>query len=110
MCSDGIRLKVDPRRFSASFIHAYLNSSCFRRRAVEASTGSTRQRIGLADLKKLPLLVPNAEEQTAIATILLDMDAEIEALEARREKTRLVKQGMMQELLTGRTRLVPEGA
>jgi type I restriction enzyme S subunit len=50
--------------------------------------------------------VPSVEEQTAIATVLSDMDAEIEALEARREKTRRVKQGMMQELLTGRTRLV----
>jgi len=42
----------------------------------------------------------------AIAAVLSDMDAEIEALEARREKTRRIKQGMMRELLTGRTRLV----
>lgn len=49
---------------------------------------------------------PTAEEQTAIATVLSDMDAEIAALEARREKTRALKQGMMQELLTGRIRLV----
>jgi type I restriction enzyme S subunit len=46
------------------------------------------------------------DEQTAIATILSDMDAELAALEARRDKTRALKQGMMQELLTGRTRLV----
>ena len=45
-------------------------------------------------------------EQTAIATVLSDMDAEIAALEARRDKTRALKQGMMQELLTGRIRLV----
>ena len=45
-------------------------------------------------------------EQTAIAAILSDVDAEIAALEARRDKTRALKQGMMQELLTGRTRLV----
>ena len=45
-------------------------------------------------------------EQTAIATVLSDMDAEITALEARRDKTRALKQGMMQELLTGRIRLV----
>jgi type I restriction enzyme S subunit len=45
-------------------------------------------------------------EQTAIATVLSDMDAEIAALEARREKTCLLKQGMMQELLTGRIRLI----
>ncbi len=44
-------------------------------------------------------------EQTAIAEVLSDMDAEIVALEKRLEKTRALKQGMMQELLTGRTRL-----
>jgi len=52
------------------------------------------------------LRLPPPEEQAAIAGVLSDMDAEIEALEARLEKTRLLKQGMMQELLTGHTRLV----
>jgi len=51
-------------------------------------------------------LLPPLPEQTAIATILSDMDTEIAALEARRDKTRDLKQGMMQELLTGRIRLV----
>ena len=46
------------------------------------------------------------DEQVAIAGVLSDMDAEIVALEARRDKTRALKQGMMQELLTGKTRLV----
>ena len=50
--------------------------------------------------------VPSVPEQLAIAAILSDMDAEISALEARRDKTRALKQGMMQELLTGRIRLV----
>jgi type I restriction enzyme S subunit len=45
------------------------------------------------------------KEQEAIATALSDMDAELSALEARRDKTRALKQAMMQELLTGRTRL-----
>lgn len=49
---------------------------------------------------------PTVEEQTAIATVLADMDAEITALETRRIKTRALKQAMMRELLTGRTRLV----
>ncbi len=49
---------------------------------------------------------PTIEEQTAIATVLSDMDADIEALESRLAKTRAIKQGMMQELLTGRTRLI----
>ena len=58
------------------------------------------------DVAALEIPLPELNEQTAIAAVLSDMDAEIEALEARREKTRQVKQGMMQELLTGRTRLV----
>ena len=49
---------------------------------------------------------PGAAEQVSIAAVLSDMDAEIAALERRRDKTRLLKQGMMQELLTGRTRLI----
>ena len=49
---------------------------------------------------------PTTTEQTAIAEVLSDMDAELAALEARRAKTALLKQGMMQELLTGRVRLV----
>jgi restriction endonuclease S subunit len=55
---------------------------------------------------QIPLLVPSRDEQTAIADVLSDMDAELSALEARRDKTRLLKEAMMQELLTGRTRLV----
>ncbi|MBB3205515.1 type I restriction enzyme S subunit [Rhodopirellula rubra] len=54
----------------------------------------------------IPLPKPPQSEQTAIATVLSDMDAEIEKLEARLEKTQMLKQGMMQELLTGQTRLI----
>ena len=50
--------------------------------------------------------LPSPAEQTAIAEVLSDMDTEIAAMEQKREKTRLLKQGMMQELLTGRTRLI----
>jgi type I restriction enzyme S subunit len=52
---------------------------------------------------KTPVMI---EEQAAIATILSDMDAEIAVLEQKREKTRALKHGMMQELLTGKTRLL----
>lgn len=106
MASDGIRLVVDAKRFDKRFVFYYINSIYFRRKAIEASTGSTRQRIGLTDLRNLPFIAPSLPEQTAIAEILSDMDAEISALETRREKTRLLKAGMMQELLTGRIRLV----
>ncbi|QOX77625.1 restriction endonuclease subunit S [Trichlorobacter lovleyi] len=57
-------------------------------------------------VKAIEISFPPLPEQTAIAAILSDMDAEIAALEQKRDKTRLLKQGMMQELLTGRIRLV----
>ena len=55
---------------------------------------------------ELTFKVPPLREQTAIAAVLSDMDAEITALERRRDKTKAIKQGMMQELLTGRVRLI----
>jgi type I restriction enzyme S subunit len=62
--------------------------------------------ISQSKFRSLIVRVPPLPEQTAIAAVLSDMDAELAALEERREKTRQLKQGMMQELLTGRTRLV----
>ena len=72
----------------------------------ELGGGSTVKGISLSDLKAITFLLTSLEEQTAIAAVLSDMDADIAALEARRDKTRDLKQGMMQELLTGRIRLV----
>ena len=57
-------------------------------------------------MKRITLALPRREEQDAIAEVLSDMDAELAALEQRRDKTCLLKQGMMQELLTGRKRLI----
>lgn len=106
MCSDGIRLAVDKKRFNAYFVYTQINAPAFRGKAVNAGTGSTRKRIGLTELKDLELRCPTLPDQTAIATILSDMDAEIATLEGKLAKARQLKQGMMQELLTGRIRLV----
>lgn len=57
-------------------------------------------------IETIELACPVPKEQAAIADVLSEMDAELTALEARRDKTRLLKQGMMQELLTGKTRLI----
>jgi len=62
-----------------------------------------------AHIASVEMQLPTVAEQTAIAAVLSDIDAELTALEARRDKTRALKQGMMQELLTGRTRLLPVG-
>lgn len=70
------------------------------------SKGSTFDSISSVELRSLELrLPPSKEEQTAIAEVLSDMDAELVALEVRRAKISQLKQGMMQELLTGRIRL-----
>jgi type I restriction enzyme S subunit len=69
-------------------------------------SGSTVKGILLQDLKKLEFLLPTIEEQQAIAKVLSDMDSDIIALEQRRDKTKAIKQAMMQELLTGRIRLL----
>lgn len=58
-------------------------------------------------IESIKIDCPESSEQTAIAAVLSDMDTELSALEARRNKTRALKQAMMQELLTGKTRLVP---
>lgn len=68
--------------------------------------GATRYNMSKAAFLNLSFPLPAHAEQTAIATILSDMDAEIAALEAKLAKARQVKQGMMQELLTGKTRLL----
>ncbi|MBK1723827.1 hypothetical protein CKO23_16515 [Thiocystis violacea] len=68
--------------------------------------GSSINNLKPSSIESLEFSMPSLPEQTAIAETLSDMDAELEALEARRDKTRALKQAMMQELLTGRTRLV----
>ena len=70
-------------------------------------TGSGQPQIVRAPLKAFLLALPSSrDEQTAIAAILSDMDADLAVLEAKRDKARTLKQGMMQELLTGKTRLI----
>jgi type I restriction enzyme, S subunit len=74
---------------------------------ISLCAGSTFLEIGKTQLTAFEVTLPGGkDEQTAIATILSDMDAEIAALESKLAKARSLKQGMMQELLTGRIRLV----
>ncbi|NCB44575.1 MAG: restriction endonuclease subunit S [Clostridia bacterium] len=73
------------------------------------STGSTFDSISGNELREVKFNIPTSKsEQTAIAAVLFDMDAEIDALTAKLEKARHIKQGMMSELLTGRIRLIKE--
>ena len=110
--------------------HVYVNSFCFgfrfrdgapvdglyialffrsqegRKLLKSLAQGSTRYNLSKTALSNVAFPCPLQAEQTAIANILSDMDAEITSLEAKLSKARQLKQGMMQELLTGRIRLV----
>jgi type I restriction enzyme S subunit len=90
-----------------NFLLIFLNSSLFKDQIDLLITGGAQPNFGPAHLKQIEIIVPQTmQEQTTIATILSDMDAEISVLETKLAKYKQVKQGMMQELLTGRTRLV----
>jgi type I restriction enzyme S subunit len=91
---------------SGRFVHLCMSFK-FGAWAMQNSVKATVDSLRLPTFQTFELsLPPTLDEQAAIAGVLSDMDAELTALEARREKTRALKQGMMQELLTGRTRLV----
>lgn len=94
----------DPR-FLAYTINSHTINSALRTKV----TGSAQLGLGRKSIEDQEIYFPSPKEQTAIADVLSDMDAELAALEARRDKTRDLKQGMMQELLTGKTRLVQIG-
>lgn len=87
-----------------SYLHAIVQTDRFIDTASEAY-GTHMPRADWNVVKAFELELPPLDEQRAIATILTDIDAEITALQARRDKTAQIKQAMMQELLTGRTRL-----
>lgn len=95
------------------FLHRLLKLDSYRQEFATATTSSVDRRGSLRwpAFSRIPVALPPIEEQTAIATVLADMDAEVAALERRQDKTKTIKQGMMQQLLTGRVRLVkpPDG-
>ena len=86
------------------FLYYFLLS--VKARLIERATGSIFLEIRKHDIASIELEIPSFDEQRAIAAVLSDMDSEVEALERRRDKVRAVKQGMMEQLLTGRVRLV----
>ena len=80
----------------------------FKSALIRMATGISVYAISKKQLSDIELALPSLLEQEAIVSVLSDMDAEISALERRRDKTRAVKQSMMQQLLTGRVRLISD--
>jgi len=117
VCSTGFCVvRCIPGKSWAPFIFAQFFAGGISKQIETLIAGSNYPAINSGDVRALEVAAPCYKEQTAIATVLSDMDAEIAALTAQADKTRLLKQAMMQELLTGRTRLPlpvdhgPEGA
>ncbi len=100
----GFRLNDDAH--NPLFLSYYLNSSIGRKIMSVLAQGATRYNLSKNNFAETIIKLPAKEEQTAIASILSDMDNEMEALEQKLAKTRHIKQGMMQQLLTGKIRLV----
>ncbi|HBN5387274.1 TPA: restriction endonuclease subunit S [Citrobacter freundii] len=92
---------IDPK-----FLYYQMMSACSVAQIMLFTNSSSQGNIGMSDIEKIEIRFPdNLKEQTRIATILSDMDAELAALERKLAKVRDLKQGMMQQLLTGRIRL-----
>ena len=100
-CRDGVT--------HPGYVFFHLFAGCVNRQIDALLTGSNYPAINSGDVRALQIPFPPLPEQTAIAEVLTEMDAELAALEQRREKTRALKQAMMQELLTGKTRLISRG-
>jgi type I restriction enzyme S subunit len=91
---------------SGKYVHLYM-STRFGAHAMQNSVKATVDSLRLPTFLVFEVLLPpTKEEQVAIAGVLTDMNTELATLEARRDKARQIKQGMMQELLTGRIRLL----
>lgn len=97
----GIRVK---ERLSGEFLYYYFQS--IKSKVKTLGQQGTQANLNKGMVKDFVLLLPPVSEQNAIATILSDLDTELTALESQIEKTRAIKQGMMQSLLTGRIRLL----
>ena len=92
-------------KHSTDYVYYNLDQRYEQLRGLSTGDGG-RGGLNLTIIRNLLIPLPSIEEQTAIAAILSDMDTEIKTLQQRLTKTRQIKQGMMQELLTGKTRLI----
>ena len=94
-----------------AFLNLAINSNRVNMELRSKVTGSAQLGLSRRSVLEQRITLPNSrEEQAAIAAVFADVDSEIEVIERRLHFTRSIKQGMMQELLTGRTRLAPLGA
>ena len=91
---------------SSLYLGYLMNQPAVAKQKARMSQGDAVVHVSARSLAQIEVDLPPVEEQIAIAAVLFDMDAEIAALECRLDKVRALKQGMMQQLLTGKIRLV----
>jgi type I restriction enzyme, S subunit len=101
-----IRFTFDSTKLVNEFFGYLYQTRIVWRQLLAITQGSSNININASNIKSIKIPLPSVPEQTAITEVLTDMNAEIAALKQRREKTRALKQAMMQELLTGKTRLI----
>jgi len=90
-----------------NFNQGFIFYSLVHKNILRFLASGTRAKLNKSEMYKIEIDVPSEKsEQSAIAQVLSDMDVEIEDLEQKLNKYRMIKQGMMQELLTGKTRLI----
>lgn len=100
-------VRISPNNLLDSLFFMYFSKTSFYLNQIKENTqGSTRARTSVSKLKRIEIALPSKEEQTAIANVLSSMDKEIETLNTKLEKYRNLKTAMMQQLLTGKIRLV----
>ncbi len=101
--------RIRSTKLDIGYLTQFVGSDIFISYCDSVKTVTAIPHISPSDIRNFRIPVPpDIKEQTAIAAVLAEMDAELAALTQRRDKTRALKQAMMQELLTGRTRLIPK--
>jgi type I restriction enzyme S subunit len=105
VCSTGFAVLRNNGKIDSVFLYNHFFSSIINRQIENLITGSNYPAINSKEVKSLVIPIPPLPEQTAIANALSDMDALISQTEKLIEKKKAIKQGAMQELLTGATRL-----
>lgn len=97
MASDGIRLVPDKKYFDSNFVLTYINYDIFRNAVSSIATGSTRQRIGLTELRKMKFIKPELKEQQHISTLFRSHEELIEQEKENLNKHYKIKTGLMQD-------------
>ena len=106
MNTSTMRFKIISDNLDKNYFFHFLKSDSFKEQIGGKATGSAQLNFGPSHVQNVEISFPIKSEQNEIATILSDMDNEIAALEKKLSKSKMLKQGMMQELLTGKIRLI----